>query len=373
MHSVHLHYTLDAATLPTPGLVSHPLMTLLQSIEKHGSISASARELDLSYRHVWGALKRWEQALGNELIVWEKGQAARLTEFGLKLMWAERQTQARLAPQIQALRADLERTFALAFDPDIHVLTLYASHDDAVARLQEHTASQGLHLDVRFCGSVDAIRALNEGRCSVAGFHTLETPSAHSLPARTFKPLLELGKHKLIGFAQRHTGLMVAPGNPLQLQSLQDVVACGARFVNRERGAGTRVLLDQWLEESGLVPAQLHGYDQTEPSHAAVAAHIASGRADVGVGIQSAAERQGLTFVPLCTENYWLVCLKTALDTPPVLALRLQLQSLTWKETLAAIPGYHLHATGEIESLRRVLPWWRARTAARREMPALQG
>ena len=364
MHSVHLHYTLDPESTPTPGLVSHPLMTLLQSIEKHGSISACARELDLSYRHVWGALKRWEQTLGNELIVWEKGQSARLTEFGLKLMWAERQTQARLAPQIQALRADLERTFALAFDPHIHVLTLYASHDDAVARLQEHTAAHGLHLDVRFCGSVDAIRALNEGRCNVAGFHTLETPSAQSLPARTFKPLLQLGKHKLIGFAQRQTGLMVAPGNPLGLHSLRDVAARGARFVNRELGAGTRVLLDQLLEESAMSPEQLPGYDAAEPSHAAVAARIASGRADAGLGIQSAAERQGLSFVPLCAENYWLVCLKSALDTPSVLALRLQLQGQAWQQALSAIAGYRLHASGEIESLKRVLPWWRARRSA---------
>ena len=70
MHSVHLHYTLDPESTPTPGLVSHPLMTLLQSIEKHGSISACARELNLSYRHVWGELKRWETSLGQSLIVW---------------------------------------------------------------------------------------------------------------------------------------------------------------------------------------------------------------------------------------------------------------------------------------------------------------
>lgn len=360
MHSVHLHYTLNAKATPTPGLVSHPLMTLLQSIEQHGSISASARALGLSYRHVWGALKQWEQELGNALIVWEKGQAARLTEFGLKLMWAERQTQARLAPQIQALRADLERTFAAAFDPHVHVLTLYASHDDAVARLQEKTATHGLHLDVRFCGSVDAIRALNEGRCSVAGFHTLETPSKNSLPARTYKPLLQLGKHKLIGFAQRQIGLMVAPGNPLKLQSLRDVANTGARFVNRELGTGTRLLLDQLLAEEALSAATLQGYTDAEPSHAAVAARIASGRADAGLGIQSAAQGQALHFVPLRSENYWLVCLNTALDSPAVASLRAHLQSPAWLATLGNIAGYQPHTPGQVQSLKRVFPWWGA-------------
>jgi putative molybdopterin biosynthesis protein len=102
-------------------------------------------------------------------------------------MWAERQAQVRLAPQIEALRSDLERAFAVAFDESAHVLTLYASHDDALAACAscaEHPGRAGaprrrhgpLHLDIRFCGSVDAIRALNEGRCEMAGFHTLQRP-----------------------------------------------------------------------------------------------------------------------------------------------------------------------------------------------------
>ena len=143
MHSIHFHYTLghrddnDSALKNDAALLRHPLMDLLQAVAQQGSISAAARTLNLSYRHVWGELKRWENELGHELIIWEKGQSAKLTEFGDKLMWAERQTQARLAPQLEALRADLERTFAVAFDPAAHVLTLYASHDDALPRLRE--------------------------------------------------------------------------------------------------------------------------------------------------------------------------------------------------------------------------------------------
>jgi putative molybdopterin biosynthesis protein len=173
VHRVQLHYTLrrDASD----ALVRHPLIDLLQAVDAHGSISAAARALGLSYRHVWGELKRWEDELGSELILWEKGQSARLSDFGAKLMWAERQAQARLSPQIEALRADLERAFAVAFDPSAHVLTLYASHDDALPALRAHAAAEhNLHLDIRFTGSVDAIAALNEGRCIMAGFHTLQ-------------------------------------------------------------------------------------------------------------------------------------------------------------------------------------------------------
>lgn len=364
MHSVSLHYTLshrDDHELPAStesAVLRHPLMDLLQAVNHKGSISAAARELNLSYRHVWGELKRWEQQLGHELIVWEKGQAAKLTEFGSKLMWAERQTQARLTPQLEALRADLERTFAVAFDPAAHVLTLYASHDDALPRLREHAATTGLHLDIRFCGSVDAIRALNEGRCTLAGFHTQSQPSTDSHTAHAYRDLLVPGLHKIIGFATRTQGLLTAPGNPLELHSLADVVKTQAKFVQRSRGTGTRVLLDDLLKQQGLCSADLNNWPDEEPSHTALAEAIASGRCDVGLGIESTALARGLHFVPLVQEQFHLVCLKSALDTPATLALRTVLQEPAWSMSLNALPGYQALDSGLVQSLNEQLPWW---------------
>jgi molybdate transport repressor ModE-like protein len=343
-----------------PGL-EHPLMALLQSVDQQGSISAAARELGLSYRHVWGELKRWETSLGQSLILWEKGQSARLSEFGTKLMWAERQTQARLAAQIQALRADLERTFAVAFDPQAHVLTCYASHDAALAQLQGQAAGRGLHLDVRFCGSVDAIRALNEGRCLVAGFHVPRQPQADSLTALTFRPLLQPGRHKLIGFADRSQGLMVPRGNPLALDSLRSVAQRRARLALRDKGSGTRLLFDELSQQAGLGSAQFVVTPQEEPSHQACAAAVAAGSADVALGIASAAASQGLDFVPVQDERYYLVCLKSAIDSPAVVALRQLLQAPSWQQSLAQLPGYRVDRAGEVQSLRTELPWWRLR------------
>ena len=357
MHRVQLHYTLrrDASD----ALVRHPLIDLLQAVDAHGSISAAARALGLSYRHVWGELKRWEDELGSELILWEKGQSARLSDFGAKLMWAERQAQARLSPQIEALRADLERAFAAAIDPSVHVLTLYASHDDALPALRAHAAAEhNLHLDIRFTGSVDAIAALNEGRCIMAGFHTLTQPDPDSLAARTYKPLLQPGLHKIIGFGRRTQGLIVAPGNPLGLHSLHDVARTGARFVNRPMGSGTRVLLDDLLAGAGLSAAALSGYADTEPSHAAVAQAVAAAQADAGLGIELAARSRGLDFVPLAHEDYHLVCLKSALEQPAIQALRATLHSAAWQERMAALAGYTCTRCGDILSLRERLPWW---------------
>lgn len=362
MPKIHLAYQWlpdsdSRAASPSP--LHHPLMDLLQAVRDSGSISMAAKALGLSYRHVWGELKRWEVSMGQPLIVWEKGQPARLTEFADKLLWAERQAQARLAPQISALQAELEKTFAMAFDPGSHVLTLYASHDDALVRLREHAAGQGLHLDIRFCGSVDAIRALNEGRCTVAGFHAPVQPAANSHMAQTYRPLLQTGRHKLIGFAQRRQGLMTAKGNPRGLQRLQDLARPGVRMVNRPLGTGTRLLLDQLLRSAGLAGSDLDGYERQEPSHAAVAHAIASGTADTGLGIESAAHTFGLDFVPLMQEQYWLVCLSSALETPAVQQLRASLSASPWLDELQGLPGYTPDAgCGQVQSLRRTLPWW---------------
>ncbi|GAA4347895.1 substrate-binding domain-containing protein [Variovorax defluvii] len=340
-------------------LIRNPLMELLHAVREHGSISAAARTLGLSYRHVWGELKRWEEALGHPLVTGEQGRRAQLSEFGDKLLWAERQAQARLAPQIEALHADLERAFALAFDDGLHVLSLHASHDEALVLLRAHAAERArLQLDIRFTGSVDAITALNQGRCVMAGFHTLERPPAGSLAQRTYKPLLKPGLHKIIGFARRTQGLIVAPGNPLGLRSIVDVARLRARYVNRSIGTGTRVLLDELLAQADVQARALEGYGDDEPSHTALAHAIASGRADAGLGIESAARSAGLGFVPLVRERYHLVCLKSALEQPAVQALRMLLRGAAWQHQLGTLAGYESADSGEVQSLNALLPWW---------------
>jgi putative molybdopterin biosynthesis protein len=375
MRKIELSYSLSAQRperAAHPALLRNPMMDVLHAVRERGSISAAARQLGLSYRHVWGQLKEWENQLGQELIVWERGQAAQLSPFGQRLLMAERLAQARLGPQMESLRAELERAFSRAFEQPAggaasEVLTLYASHDHALTELQEMAAGMdpeqgskpsGLHLDIRLCGSVDAIRALNEGRCLLAGFHTQPFADAASLSARTYRPLLRPGTHKIIGFARRSQGLMVAPGNPLRLHDMADVARLQARFVNRARGTGTRLLLDELMAQAGLDAIDIAGFDHVESSHAAVAHAVASGDADVGLGTEYAARSQGLGFVPLTEERYLLVCLKSALDTPGVQRLLALLRSPRWQARLNDIPGYASDHSGEVAAMKRLLPWW---------------
>ena len=191
------------------------------------------------------------------------------------------------------------------------------------------------------------------------GFHVPRLPAGGKLFEKSLKPLLKPGLHKLIGCATRRQGLIVARGNPLGLASLRDLVREGVRFVNRQNGSGTRLFTDQLLQIEGIAAETIAGYgDSAEDSHLAVAAAVASGSADAGVGIEAAAQRYGLHFVPLADEDYFLVCLRDALDQPAVLKLREVLASATWQQTLQALPGYGADRAGQVLSLTQALPWW---------------
>lgn len=351
-----------SATEPESHL-DNPLFALLSAIRRTGSIAKAARSLGYSYRHVWGELKRREGELGHPLIVWEKGRRARLTPFGEKLMWAEAHARARIGPQIQSLASALESAFAVAFDDQSHVLTARASHDLALPMLKDRLAATGVHLDLQYCGSLDALAALAAGTCLLAGFHVSDDHGPGSMTAKAFKRHLEPGRHKLIDFAGRRQGLMVARRNPKGIRGLADLMRPDIRFINRQRGSGTRVEIEQLFAAQGVDAERVTGFANEESTHLAVATAVASGAADTGFGIEAAALRYGLDFVPLITEHYYLACLKETLDHPAVASLVKILASAQWRADAAALPGYSLGAPGAVVSLTRALPWYRYRSA----------
>jgi putative molybdopterin biosynthesis protein len=353
MHRVQLAYTLTDERHAGRAM-HHPLLAMLAAVHATGSISGAARQLGMSYRHVWGELKRWEAELGQPLVRWAKGQPALLAPFGEKLLWSERRALARLAPQIEALRSELERAFAMAFDDSAGVLTLFASHDEALPRLRDWVAAHHqLHLDIELTGGVDALAALNDGRCLLAGFHALTRSGPRSPTARTYRAQLKPGKHKLIGFARRTQGLIVAAGNPLKLASLHDLLRPSLRFVNGQHGTGTRVVLEELL-----AAARINGFDRIERSHQAAAESVASGTADAAFGTLPIAQARGLEFIALAEEQYFLVTLAAHLMHPHVLGLLAALQAPQWHTVLDAIPGHAAERCGEVLALSKVLPWW---------------
>ena len=364
---VHLQYRFgaDADVDGQRGAALHnPLFDLLSAVHEHGSIQRAAKAMAASYRHVWGALKTWEDTLGEPLVNWTKGQPARLTPFAERLLWAETRARTRMTPHIEALRAELEHVLAQALDGSQQVLTIFASHDLGLPALRDLASQQhDLHIELRFAGSVDALRALAAGRCLVAGFHVpalLNQGSA--LFAKAMKPWLKPGRHKLIGCLRRRQGLMVASGNPQGVAGLADLTKPELRYLNRQPGSGTRLLMDHLLQLQAIPDASIRGYESAvEDSHVAVAAAIASGAADVGPGIEAAAARFGLDFIPLIEEDYFLVCMKDALDHPAVRQLRACLADPAWPQVLQALPGYRVQRAGEVLALTQALPWWHFR------------
>jgi putative molybdopterin biosynthesis protein len=360
---VHLQYSFQSDG-QRGAQVHNPLFDLLQAVREHGSIQHAAKATGASYRHVWGALRHWEEVLGEQLLTWAQGQPARLTPFAERLLWAEARARTRMTPHIEALRAELERVLAEALDGSQQVLTVFASHDLALPMLRERaSAQQGLHIDLKFAGSVDALRALAEGRCHVAGFHVPPLDAAGAqVFARALKPLLQPGRHKLIGCMRRLQGLMVARGNPLALRDLGDLADRPVRLIQRQAGSGTRLLTDQLFASRGIDAQRFETPDTpVEDSHMAVAAAIASGVGDAGVGVEAAARAFGLGFIPLLEEDYFLVCLADALEQPPVLKLREAIADPRWHAALAELPGYTPTHSGEVLSLTRALPWWQFR------------
>ena len=358
---LHLRYAFEPGEQRGAAL-SNPLFELLAAVLEKGSIRHAAQALGCSYRYVWGSLRRWEETLGEPLIIWSQGQRARPTQFAERLLWAERRARVRMQPHIEALRSSLGRVLSDARDPRHQLLTLRASHDIALPVLQQHAAKAAdLHLDIRFQGSVHSLHALNDRQCLVAGFHVPLVRGAAPVFAKALKPLLKPGLHKLIGCSRRMQGLMVRREHAGTVRNLSDVMRHRMRFVNRQPGSGTRMLVDHLLHESSIDPGSLPGYDGlTEETHVAVAACVASGLADAGLGVEAAALQFGLHFAPLVEENYFLACLKPNLEHPAVRRLCTVLAGEGWSGILANLPGYRpALGPGKVLVMTAALPWWR--------------
>lgn len=357
----HLRYELQSGEQRGAELESD-FFRLLSAVREGGSIRHAAQALGVSYRHVWGSLKKWEALLGEPLITWSQGRKARPTGFAERLLWAERRARTRMQPHIEALRSNLARVFIEARDERFQLLTVRASHDLALPVLQQHLAhSASLHLDIGFLGSVEALRALNDHQCMVAGFHVPALPGAAPIFSGALKPLLRPKQHKLIACSRRMQGLMVRKEHAALVRAFPEVVRARLRFVNRQPGSGTRMLVDHLLGEHSIPAAALHGAsDHIEYTHVAVALCIASGVADAGIGVEAAALEFGLHFIPVVEENYFLACLSQNIDCPAMSRLRAALSGDRWREILATLPGYQpAPGAGSLLKIEEALPWWR--------------
>jgi len=153
----------------------------------------------------------------------------------------------------------------------------------------------------------------------------------------------------------RTQGIIVAKGNPLRIESIDDLVRPGVRFVNRQAGSGTRILFDALLAQRGIDARRIHGYDTGEFTHAAVAAFVASGMADAGFGVEPAARQFKLGFVPMIKERYMLACRQGSLRREPMRELIALLRGPEYRAMIEPVPGYALDDPGAVERVNAMM------------------
>jgi molybdate-binding protein len=291
----------------------------------------------MSYRAAWGLLRLCQERFGVELVVMERGRGTRLTPFGEALVEMDGAARLALGEAHAQWEARMRALVAPALAGAAASLRLYASHDLALADWAEH--GRRVPVDISWHGSEEALAALGRGECDIAGFHVPENWTRKQLVSwlgRWLKPRL----HVCLPLMRRSQGLIVARGNPLKLKSLADVAARGARLVNRQRGSGTRRLIDQLLAANGIDGARIDGYAHEEFTHDAVAATVAGGSADAGFGIEAAAARYDLDFVPLVEERYGFALRHAALGGEAMQSFLRRIAGPTFRSRLAALPGY---------------------------------
>ncbi len=337
------------------GELDRRVVPLLRAVAHEGSLNRAVSALRMSYRHAWGLLGKTERALGQTLVMMERGRGARLSAFAEELLeldaTANTVLERELAGPLQALNGRAAGRGASGAPP----LSMHASHDFALVALKDMLEASGadeIALQVR--GSLDCLMNLARRECDVAGFHMPEA-TAGAAALAPYRRWIRMRDLCLVRFVSRQQGLIVARGNPKQLQSLPDLVSSGARFVNRQSGSGTRLCFDRLIAAANVLPSQITGYETEEFTHAAVAAMIASGMADAGFGIEAAAHRSGLDFVPIATERYYLAARARALKSPAFQAIVEAMKGAAFQEVLKTFPGYEADGIGEIVPAGEVL------------------
>ena len=220
-----------------------------------------------------------------------------------------------------------------------NTLIVTGSHDPLIDEVTDLLAKQGAPFRVcsTHVGSMGAIYAVRDGLAHMGGVHLLDTATGEYNKSYVEKYIPD-GCAVTVKGVSRVQGLMVAKGNPLGIREFKDIQR--VRYVNRQRGAGTRILCDYLLAQNGLSPDEINGYRSEEFTHTAVAALIAAGNADAGLGIYSAAKMYDLDFIPICNETYEFLVNKDYLDDPMVRAFSDVLYSEEFQKRLAEMGGY---------------------------------
>jgi molybdate transport repressor ModE-like protein len=331
------------------------MIDVLNEIRKTGKITSAAQDAHLSYRHVWNLIEQWSDFFGVPLVETQRGKGSRLTPFGEKLVWAGERMQARLGPQLENLAQELVTEIKPFLQQRPSVIRVHASHGFAVSKLRELLDREpGIGVDLRYVSNQNSLVSLAQGACDLSGVH-LPRGELRAQGVRACREWLDPRQDRVISFVTREMGLMVKRGNPLKIETLEDIADRKARFVNRDHDSGTRLLFDQLLALHGIDESRINGAQQIEFTHAAVAAYVASGMADVSFGVEAAARQFDLDFIRILTEDYFFVCRQAFLETEPMRRVLDIMKGSEFHKAIATLPGYEATNTGSVHTVKEFL------------------
>ena len=231
--------------------------------------------------------------------------------------------------------ADVERT-----------ILVLGSHDLTIDLMAQFLSQRGSRLSSANLGSLGGLVALRRGEAHLAGSHLLDPESGEYNLSYIEKYLPDVPV-VVVGYVTREQGLIVSPGNPKDLTGLADLVKDGVTFINRQQGAGTRILLDYYLGELGVDKDAITGYEREEYTHLAVAAAVSSGAVDSGLGIRAAADALKLDFIPLYNERFDLIISLEHYESTKLAPLLEMLQNTEFRDAVDAIAGYDTAPMGK--------------------------
>lgn len=346
------------------------LIAVLRNVEERHSITAAASALGLSYRYAWGLIRQARRDFGAPLLEMSRGRRATLTPLGKMLVSADRRIHARLSPLLDSLASELEAEIERSRSGAGPVLRIHASHGYAIELLREFLLRRDVAVDIKYRGSMEALASLAGASCDLAGFH-LPLGDLQDAVLDFYAKWIDAHGHVLVNLSTRRQGIMAAPGNPKRIHGLADLARHGVRFVNRQFGSGTRILLDLLLKQAGLESSRVAGYDSGEFTHSAVAACIASGLADAGFGVETAARQFKLDFIPVVAERYFLICSRQSLELPLMRDILEVITGAQFRSEATELPGVDVAQAGTTLSIAQAFPGLAQSRPKRLKTPAV--